>query len=161
MNIDSLNYSILLSCFSFALLIQVQLFRQGVQIFLLERKFEYLGTKTIFNYNLYKFLNLVLSFFSIFNCVKDLRGTWILITSRWLMSHQAMENAGTKLVGEHDFRNFCKMDAANVHTYMRRITMFEIYATDVRLRLVDNFLPLYVCFAYCMVDGKIMLESNS
>lgn len=44
----------------------------------------------------------------------------------------AMENAGTKLVGEHDFRNFCKMDAANVHTYMRRITMFEIYATDVR-----------------------------
>jgi hypothetical protein len=50
-----------------------------------------------------------------------------------------MESAGTKLVGEHDFRNFCKMDAANVHTYVRRITMFEIYATDVRLRLVDNF----------------------
>ncbi|CAJ2629785.1 unnamed protein product [Trifolium pratense] len=45
---------------------------------------------------------------------------------------RAMESAGTKLVGEHDFRNFCKMDAANVHTYVRRITMFEIYATDVR-----------------------------
>ncbi|KAK8572172.1 hypothetical protein V6N13_047785 [Hibiscus sabdariffa] len=29
----------------------------------------------------------------------------------------AMENAGKKFIGEHDFRNFCKMDAANVHNY--------------------------------------------
>ncbi|WVY98194.1 hypothetical protein V8G54_030345 [Vigna mungo] len=44
----------------------------------------------------------------------------------------AMESAGIKLVGEHDFRNFCKMDAANVHNYRRQITLFEIYPTDVR-----------------------------
>ncbi|XP_058764063.1 uncharacterized protein LOC131637490 isoform X2 [Vicia villosa] len=43
----------------------------------------------------------------------------------------AMKTAGTKLLGEHDFRNFCKMDAANVHTYMRCISMFEISPTDV------------------------------
>ncbi|XP_028220659.1 probable tRNA pseudouridine synthase tag-124 isoform X4 [Glycine soja] len=44
----------------------------------------------------------------------------------------AMEVAGNKLVGEHDFRNFCKMDAANVHNYRRCITLFEISSTDVR-----------------------------
>ncbi|KAM7511291.1 hypothetical protein LguiB_010166 [Lonicera macranthoides] len=38
----------------------------------------------------------------------------------------AMESAGKKLVGEHDFRNFCKMDAANVRNYRRHITLFEI-----------------------------------
>ncbi|XP_019427551.1 PREDICTED: tRNA pseudouridine(38/39) synthase-like isoform X1 [Lupinus angustifolius] len=44
----------------------------------------------------------------------------------------AMESAGKKLLGEHDFRNLCKMDAANVHNYRRRITSFEISPTDVR-----------------------------
>uniref|UniRef100_K7N410 tRNA pseudouridine synthase n=1 Tax=Glycine max TaxID=3847 RepID=K7N410_SOYBN len=44
----------------------------------------------------------------------------------------AIEVAGNKLVGEHDFRNFCKMDAANVHNYRRCITLFEISSTDVR-----------------------------
>ncbi|KAK7357153.1 hypothetical protein VNO80_16436 [Phaseolus coccineus] len=44
----------------------------------------------------------------------------------------AMESAGNKLVGTHDFRNFCKMDAANVHNYRRHITLFEISPTDVR-----------------------------
>lgn len=37
-----------------------------------------------------------------------------------------MESAGKKLVGEHDFRNFCRMDAVNVHNYRRNITSFEI-----------------------------------
>ncbi|PSS00025.1 TRNA pseudouridine(38/39) synthase [Actinidia chinensis var. chinensis] len=44
----------------------------------------------------------------------------------------AMENAGKKLIGEHDFRNFCKMDAANVHNYRRRITLFEISPSNER-----------------------------
>ncbi|KAL2324679.1 hypothetical protein Fmac_023737 [Flemingia macrophylla] len=44
----------------------------------------------------------------------------------------AMENAGNKLVGEHDFRNFCKMDAANVHNYRRHIMLFDISPTEVR-----------------------------
>ncbi|MBA0764993.1 hypothetical protein Gotri_014258 [Gossypium trilobum] len=43
----------------------------------------------------------------------------------------AMENAGKKFLGEHDFRNFCKMDAANVHNYRRRITRFEISSSNM------------------------------
>ncbi|KAI3733083.1 hypothetical protein L1987_64300 [Smallanthus sonchifolius] len=38
----------------------------------------------------------------------------------------AMESSCKRLIGEHDFRNFCKMDAANVHNYKRRITSFDI-----------------------------------
>ncbi|KAL5714768.1 tRNA pseudouridine(38/39) synthase [Ranunculus cassubicifolius] len=38
----------------------------------------------------------------------------------------AMQIACKKFVGEHDFRNFCKMDAANVHNYRRCIKSFEI-----------------------------------
>ncbi|CAN1220783.1 tRNA pseudouridine(38/39) synthase, partial [Linum grandiflorum] len=45
---------------------------------------------------------------------------------------QAMETAGKKFLGEHDFRNFCKMDAANVHNYMRRIDSFEISPAYMR-----------------------------
>ncbi|XP_052624339.1 uncharacterized protein LOC111875980 isoform X1 [Lactuca sativa] len=37
-----------------------------------------------------------------------------------------MESSCKRLIGEHDFRNFCKMDAANVHNYKRRITSFDI-----------------------------------
>lgn len=51
----------------------------------------------------------------------------------WFMFNQAMESAGKKFVGEHDFRNFCKMDALNVHNYMRKITSFAISPCDVRL----------------------------
>ncbi|KAK7279769.1 hypothetical protein RJT34_24826 [Clitoria ternatea] len=45
---------------------------------------------------------------------------------------RAMESAGNKFLGEHDFRNFCKMDAANVHNYRRHIALFDIIPTDVR-----------------------------
>ncbi|GAB4845206.1 hypothetical protein Ancab_038617 [Ancistrocladus abbreviatus] len=38
----------------------------------------------------------------------------------------AMETAGKKFLGEHDFRNFCKMDALNVHNYKRCVISFEI-----------------------------------
>ncbi|XP_058096580.1 uncharacterized protein LOC131242151 isoform X2 [Magnolia sinica] len=44
----------------------------------------------------------------------------------------AMEIASKKLIGEHDFRNFCKMDAVNVHNYRRRITSFEISSCNER-----------------------------
>ncbi|XP_077224278.1 pseudouridine synthase family protein isoform X2 [Tasmannia lanceolata] len=44
----------------------------------------------------------------------------------------AMELAGKKFVGEHDFRNFCKMDAVNVHNYRRKITLFEISSCNKR-----------------------------
>ncbi|KAA8537977.1 hypothetical protein F0562_027442 [Nyssa sinensis] len=45
---------------------------------------------------------------------------------------EAMEIAGKKFVGEHDFRNFCKMDAANVHNYRRHITSFDIFPCNER-----------------------------
>nr|XP_048332312.1 tRNA pseudouridine(38/39) synthase isoform X1 [Ziziphus jujuba var. spinosa] len=44
----------------------------------------------------------------------------------------AMENAGKRLIGEHDFRNFCKMDAVNVHNYRRHISSFAVSPYDVR-----------------------------
>ncbi|KAH7524954.1 hypothetical protein FEM48_Zijuj06G0174100 [Ziziphus jujuba var. spinosa] len=47
----------------------------------------------------------------------------------------AMENAGKRLIGEHDFRNFCKMDAVNVHNYRRHISSFAVSPYDVRLTL--------------------------
>ncbi|PUZ40893.1 hypothetical protein GQ55_9G458900 [Panicum hallii var. hallii] len=43
-----------------------------------------------------------------------------------------MQRAASKFVGEHDFRNFCKMDAANVSNYRRRITEFTISACGKR-----------------------------
>ncbi|KAG8369258.1 hypothetical protein BUALT_Bualt15G0132800 [Buddleja alternifolia] len=43
-----------------------------------------------------------------------------------------MKTAGKKFIGEHDFRNFCKMDAASVHNYRRHITSFEIFPCDNR-----------------------------
>ncbi|CAK9174175.1 unnamed protein product [Ilex paraguariensis] len=44
----------------------------------------------------------------------------------------AMETAAKKFVGQHDFRNFCKMDAANVHNYRRHIFLFEILPCNER-----------------------------
>ncbi|KAH7683570.1 Pseudouridine synthase I TruA protein [Dioscorea alata] len=44
----------------------------------------------------------------------------------------AMQKAAQKFVGEHDFRNFCKMDAANVNNYTRKITTFEISSCGKR-----------------------------
>ncbi|KAG6408507.1 hypothetical protein SASPL_131520 [Salvia splendens] len=46
----------------------------------------------------------------------------------------AMESAGKRFIGEHDFRNFCKMDAANVHNYRRYITSFEIFSCNERFK---------------------------
>ncbi|KQK21488.1 tRNA pseudouridine(38/39) synthase isoform X1 [Brachypodium distachyon] len=43
-----------------------------------------------------------------------------------------MQKAASKFIGEHDFRNFCKMDAANVSNYRRHITDFDISAYDER-----------------------------
>lgn len=44
-----------------------------------------------------------------------------------------MREGAQKFVGEHDFRNFCKMDAANVHNFRRHITSFDVFYTDQRL----------------------------
>lgn len=39
---------------------------------------------------------------------------------------EAMRIAASKFKGEHDFRNFCKMDADNVHNFRREILAFDI-----------------------------------
>ncbi|XP_024384439.1 uncharacterized protein [Physcomitrium patens] len=41
-----------------------------------------------------------------------------------------MKFACKQFEGEHDFTNFCKMDAANVHNYMRTITHFDIIPSN-------------------------------
>ncbi|KAK9748699.1 hypothetical protein RND81_02G074300 [Saponaria officinalis] len=46
----------------------------------------------------------------------------------------AMQSAGKKFLGEHDFRNFCKMDAVNVHNYKRNVTSFDISPSTERWR---------------------------
>ncbi|XP_074280341.1 uncharacterized protein LOC141605463 isoform X2 [Silene latifolia] len=46
----------------------------------------------------------------------------------------AMQSAGKKFLGEHDFRNFCKMDAVHVHNYMRNVTSFDISPSTERWR---------------------------
>eukprot|EP00850_Spirogloea_muscicola_P014731 SM000107S14097 [mRNA] locus=s107:365180:370412:- [translate_table: standard] len=38
----------------------------------------------------------------------------------------SMRTAAAYFVGEHDFRNFCKMDALNVHNYRREVLKCEI-----------------------------------
>lgn len=43
-----------------------------------------------------------------------------------------MKIAGSKFLGDHDFRNFCKMDAANVHNFRRTISIFEILPVNER-----------------------------
>uniref|UniRef100_A0A0D3FJ63 tRNA pseudouridine synthase n=1 Tax=Oryza barthii TaxID=65489 RepID=A0A0D3FJ63_9ORYZ len=43
-----------------------------------------------------------------------------------------MQKAALKFIGEHDYRNFCKMDAANVSNFRRHITDFNISAYDQR-----------------------------
>ncbi|EXB37798.1 tRNA pseudouridine(38/39) synthase [Morus notabilis] len=50
-----------------------------------------------------------------------------------------MESAGKKFIGEHDFRNFCKMDALNVHNYRRCVSSFEISPTDSSVRTIKYF----------------------
>jgi len=53
-----------------------------------------------------------------------------------------MDIAGKKFIGEHDFRNFCKMDVANVHCYTRRVTFFEVSPCQNRLALVKGTFKL-------------------
>ena len=65
----------------------------------------------------------------------------------------AMNNAGEKLVGERDFRNFCKMDVNNgVVNYMRRITGVKAERVSPGSSSVD---PYTMCVL--TVAGKAFL----
>ena len=47
---------------------------------------------------------------------------------------QSMDEAVKKLIGEHDYRNLCKMDVANgVTNFTRKILSAEIITTDEKL----------------------------
>ena len=49
-----------------------------------------------------------------------------------------MRNAGKRLIGEKDFRNFCKMDISNgVVTFFRRID-------NVSVNVLENDSSMYV-----------------
>lgn len=41
-----------------------------------------------------------------------------------------MKEAAQYLVGEHDFRNFCKMDAVNVSNFKRKIASFTFHPVE-------------------------------
>lgn len=51
------------------------------------------------------------------------------------MDLEAMQLAASMLVGEHDFRNFCKMDALNVQSFTRRIVSAAISAVPWYVRM--------------------------
>lgn len=62
----------------------------------------------------------------------------------------AMREAGKKLIGEHDYRNFCKMDVGNgVVTFFRRID-------NISLRLLDNEPNMY-SMVELIVEGSSFL----
>lgn len=64
-----------------------------------------------------------------------------------------METAGKKFLGEHDFRNFCKMDANNVHNYRRRVVLFEIIPCSERLiQYFDSLSYFFQLFKYLCFD---------
>ena len=66
----------------------------------------------------------------------------------------AMNEAGERLVGEHDFRNFCKMDVNNgVVNYMRRITEVKAELMESDSRQSDD--PYAMCVL--TVAGKAFL----
>ncbi|KAK3411338.1 hypothetical protein EUGRSUZ_I00104 [Eucalyptus grandis] len=66
---------------------------------------------------------------------KDIRVTgWFPVPIDFSARFSCMSrDAGQKFVGDHDFRNFFKMDAFDVHNYRCHITSFELSSCDKRL----------------------------
>lgn len=56
----------------------------------------------------------------------------IQVFSSWRYNEisQRMEEASQKLLGEHDFRNFCKIDVVNVNNFNRKILSFSVRPVD-------------------------------
>ena len=66
-------------------------------------------------------------------------GTDCTVVINPILSLQVMSEAADKLIGEHDFRNFCKMDVGNgVVNYMRRIVKADIAVMDERYSIPCN-----------------------
>ncbi|XP_020575454.1 tRNA pseudouridine(38/39) synthase isoform X2 [Phalaenopsis equestris] len=64
-----------------------------------------------------------LEFSARFSCLSR---EYVYLFWRGSMDISVMQKAAQKFIGEHDFRNFCKMDAVNVKNYRRHITEFAI-----------------------------------
>lgn len=72
----------------------------------------------------------------------------------------AMNEAGARLLGEHDFRNFCKMDVNNgVVNYMRRITEVKAETTELSPPRVSGSAAAPDPYTMCLltVAGKAFL----
>jgi len=61
----------------------------------------------------------------------------------------AMKQAAQLLVGEHDFRNFCKMDVEHVANFVRRIYSFDIEPVDDHRPYVFHSFPSIFLFFHC------------
>ena len=65
-----------------------------------------------------------------------------------------MDEAAKKLIGEHDYRNLCKMDVANgVTNFTRKILSAEINMTD------EKFVYIVILFkAVTLKMGKLVIS---
>ena len=71
-----------------------------------------------------------------------------------IFSNQLMDEAAKKLIGEHDYRNLCKMDVANgVTNFTRKILSAEINMTD------EKFVYIVILFkAVTLKMGKLVIS---
>ena len=68
----------------------------------------------------------------------------------------AMRDAARRFEGTHDFRNLCKMDARNVHNYVRTVYRCDVVdAADARVGLwVTHVFPDFVVRALLAASGS-------
>ena len=64
------------------------------------------------------------------------------------MSLEAMREGAARLVGQHDFRNFCKMKAAVVHNFVREV-------------LSSTISPVPQCVARCPAPERPLTQGSS
>ena len=80
------------------------------------------------------------SFSARFSCTGRLYRYYFL---RGKMDLLAMADAASRLVGEHDFRNFCKMDAEHVHNFVRQVRATRIAPCDPSLDPSSPWTPYF------------------
>jgi tRNA pseudouridine38/39 synthase len=55
-----------------------------------------------------------------------------------------MQDAAARLVGEHNFQNFCKMNVLNTTQHVRKIIAVELTYAPVALSAEKDVLQLYI-----------------
>lgn len=75
---------------------------------------------------------------------------------------ELMREAAAYLIGEHDFRNFCKLDVLNVRNFVRKIDSIKFVLNEKKLRKTDapsnasreaDYEDIY----YCEITGNAFL----